>query len=45
MRRANYYETDQMGIIRYSNYFRYFEEAGIAFLHAIGCDVKDMEKT
>lgn len=44
LRRANYYETDQMSIVHHSNYFRYFEEARIEFMHAIGCDVKDMEK-
>lgn len=44
MRRANYYETDQMGIVHHSNYIRYFEEARIDFLHQIDCDVKEMEK-
>ena len=25
-RKANYYETDQMGIVHHSNYIRWFEE-------------------
>ena len=25
--RVHYYETDQMGVVHHSNYFRYFEEA------------------
>ncbi|MCD8026240.1 MAG: acyl-CoA thioesterase [Clostridiales bacterium] len=44
VRRANYYETDRMGIVHHSNHIRYFEEARIQFLHNIGCDVKEVEK-
>ena len=44
IRRANYYETDTMGIIHHSNHIRYFEEARINFMHNIGCDVKELEK-
>jgi len=32
IRRANYYETDQMGIIHHSNYIRWFEEARVEFM-------------
>jgi len=34
-RKANYYETDQMGIIHHSNYIRWFEEARVYFLEQI----------
>ena len=43
-RKANYYETDMMGIVHHSNHIRYFEEARIAFMHSIGCDVMQMER-
>ena len=36
MRKANFYETDQMGIIHHSNYIRWFEEARIDFMEQIG---------
>ncbi|MHC5373641.1 acyl-CoA thioesterase [Enterococcus sp. LJL120] len=32
LRRAQYYETDQMGIIHHSNYIRWFEETRLDFL-------------
>lgn len=44
IRRANYYETDNMGIIHHSNHIRYFEEARIAYMHNIGCDIKELEE-
>ena len=34
--KAQYYETDQMGIIHHSNYIRWFEEARVGFLEEIG---------
>ena len=43
-RRANYYETDKMGIVHHSNHIRYFEEARIFFMKNIGCDVAEMEE-
>ena len=43
-RRANYYETDMMGIVHHSNYLRFFEEARIAFMRHLGCDVMQMER-
>ncbi|MCL2077880.1 MAG: acyl-CoA thioesterase [Oscillospiraceae bacterium] len=36
IRKANYYETDQMGIIHHSNYIRWFEEARVDFMEQIG---------
>lgn len=35
-RKANYYETDQMGIIHHSNYIRWFEEARVDFMEQAG---------
>ncbi|MCM1495190.1 MAG: acyl-CoA thioesterase [Bacteroides sp.] len=35
---AQYYETDQMGIIHHSNYLRWFESARIQYLKEIGID-------
>jgi acyl-CoA thioester hydrolase len=36
IRKANFYETDQMGIIHHSNYIRWFEEARVDFMEQIG---------
>jgi acyl-CoA thioester hydrolase len=36
IRKANYYETDQMGIIHHSNYIRWFEEARVDFMEQAG---------
>lgn len=44
IRKANYYETDMMGIVHHSNHIRYFEEARIFFMRNIGCDVREMER-
>ena len=35
-RKANFYETDQMGIIHHSNYIRWFEEARVHYMEQIG---------
>ncbi len=35
-RKANYYETDKMGIIHHSNYIRWMEEARIEFMEQLG---------
>jgi acyl-CoA thioester hydrolase len=43
VRRANYYETDKMGIIHHSNYIRWFEEARIHYMEEIGCPLKEVE--
>jgi acyl-CoA thioester hydrolase len=42
-RQANYYETDQMGVIHHSNYIRWFEEARIDYLEKIGLGYDKME--
>ena len=43
-RKANYYETDMMGIVHHSNHIRYFEEARIDYMNTIGCNVLEMEQ-
>ncbi len=42
-RKAQYYETDQMGIIHHSNYIRWFEEARIDFMAQAGLGYREME--
>lgn len=42
-RDVNYYETDMMQIVHHSNYFRYFEEARIAFLANMGYPYHKLE--
>jgi acyl-CoA thioester hydrolase len=44
IRKTNYYETDNMGIIHHSNYIRYFEEARIDALAKVGLDYNEVEK-
>lgn len=41
---AQYYETDQMGIIHHSNYIRWFESARIWYMNQIGVDYRRMEE-
>lgn len=41
---AQYYETDQMGIIHHSNYLRWFESARIQYLKEIGIDYGKCEE-
>lgn len=41
--KAQYYETDQMGIIHHSNYIRWFEEARIDMLEQYGLGYVGME--
>ncbi|MDR0325918.1 MAG: acyl-CoA thioesterase [Oscillospiraceae bacterium] len=36
LRKAQFYETDQMGIIHHSNYIRWFEEARVDFMEQTG---------
>ena len=43
-RTANYYETDQMGIVHHTNYLRYFEEARMDLMRQFGCSALDIEK-
>ncbi len=42
--KTQYYETDQMGIIHHSNYFRWFEEARVDFLEKMGYGYDRLEK-
>ncbi len=42
--KAQYYETDQMGIIHHSNYIRWFEEARVFFLESIGYPYDRLEQ-
>jgi acyl-CoA thioester hydrolase len=44
IRRANYYETDKMGIIHHSNFIRWFEEARLDYMRKCGLNYEDMEK-
>lgn len=41
---AQYYETDQMGIIHHSNYIRWFESARIQVMKEVGIDYAECEK-
>jgi len=42
--RVRYQETDQMGIVYYSNYFVYFEMGRIEFLRNLGISYAEVEK-
>lgn len=42
--KAQYYETDAMGIVHHSNYFRWFEEARTDFLEQTGYSYKRLEE-
>ncbi len=41
---AQYYETDQMGIIHHSNYIRWMEEARIAYMDEMGFPYQAVEE-
>ncbi len=41
--KAQYYETDQMGIIHHSNYIRWMEEARMNYLSGIGFPMEKIE--
>ena len=43
VRRAYYYETDQMGIVHHANYVRWFEEARIDFMKQMDLDYRLLE--
>ena len=45
IRRAQYHETDQMGIIHHSNYVKWMEEARIRFLEEMGIDYRRLEES
>lgn len=40
---AQYYETDQMGIIHHSNYIRWMEEARMEYLNQLGFPMEKIE--
>ncbi|MBQ8639095.1 MAG: acyl-CoA thioesterase [Lachnospiraceae bacterium] len=42
--KAQYYETDQMGIVHHSNYIRWMESARIDFLEQLGASYGKMEE-
>lgn len=42
--KAQYYETDQMGIIHHSNYIRWMESARIDAMSQMGIDYRSMEE-
>lgn len=44
IRKAQYHETDQMGIIHHANYVKWMEEARIEYLKSNGIDYKQIEK-
>ena len=43
-RRAQYHETDQMGIIHHSNYVKWMEEARMDLMDQMGLSYKQMEE-
>lgn len=43
VRKAFYYETDQMGIIHHSNYIRWFEETRIDYMEKMGFSYRRLE--
>ena len=45
IRRAQYHETDQMGIIHHSNYVKWMEETRIRFLEEMGIDYRRLEES
>ena len=42
-RTPHYYETDQMKIVHHSNYIRWFEEARVHYLDAVGMSFAEQE--
>jgi len=42
-RKAQYHETDQMGIIHHANYVKWMEEARIAYLEELGLGYEQVE--
>ncbi len=44
VRKAQYHETDQMGIIHHANYIRWMEEARVDFMEQMGFGYDRMEK-
>lgn len=44
IRKAKYYETDQMGVIHHSNYIRWMEEARVDMLNKAGYPYRRFEE-
>lgn len=44
LKRASYYETDQMGVVHHSNFIRWFEDSRIDYLDQAGFTYKRMEE-
>ena len=44
LRKAQYHETDQMGIIHHSNYVKWMEEARIGYMNQMGFSYKRVEE-
>ncbi len=44
-RKAQYHETDKMGIIHHSNYIKWMEEARIAYMESLGYGYDKVEQT
>lgn len=42
--RVPYADTDQMGVVYYANYFRYFEQSRTEMLRALGVPYSEMER-
>lgn len=43
IKKAQYHETDQMGIIHHANYIKWMEEARLAYLEELGFGYKQVE--
>ena len=43
-RKANYHETDKMGIIHHSNFIKWMEEARIAYMESLGFGFDKVEE-
>ena len=43
-RKAQYHETDKMGIIHHSNYIKWLEEARIAYMEHLGYGFDKVEQ-
>lgn len=43
-RKAQYHETDQMGVIHHANYIKWLEEARVAFMDMLGCGYAEIER-
>ena len=45
IRKAQYHETDQMGVIYHANYFKWMEEARVALLDSLGFSYAEIERS